>query len=112
MNALDVINSLSLVVIAGSFVAIAIQARAVTASFTKLVAVLVRYFSMLVIHDPHGHHHTAASKRDLVVWEWRGERWVLRPESGTVELAGPPPNRPGTYDAECVTTRRPAVRSC
>lgn len=109
MKVLELLNTLSLVVTAASLVWIAILLRSVLSSTSSLIPALHRYFSKVIVHDPDPGHHAFAPRRNKVIWEWRGGQWVLRDESGPIELAGPPPTRPGTFESECVTTYRPDI---
>ena len=107
---LNVINTLSLGVLAVSAAVIAVQLtgialhlRAVSRSFVLLIGHLKR----IAGPDPDpGHHETALPASSLVVWEWRDGSWALRPESGPLESAGSPPDRAGKFDGECVTRRK------
>ena len=110
MTVLDFVNTAALVVIAASLALIAASfSRGVVhlASLSSLVAPVIRFLKDDE-HDPDPHHHFAFAPtgKNLLVWEWKDGQWVLRPESGPLETAGPPPNRPGTFEGECVTSRR------
>jgi hypothetical protein len=108
MSVSEVINSISLVVIAVSLAVIAYQlvtAAGHLGSLAKLVKPLTDFLSRQFTHDPDPHHHyySITVSKDRAVWEWREGKWVLRPESSK-EIAGSPPDRPGTFEGECVTT--------
>ncbi len=110
-SVLNIVNSLSLVVTAASLTVIAyalLSGLRHLETLSGIVPPLVGFLNTEHVHDPDPHHHYsyAPAARNLVVWEWRDGHWTLRPESGPLEQAGTPPNRPGKYDGECVTSRR------
>ena len=110
MNTVETLTVLSLVTMSISFAIIAVSLWSLSASASKLLPVLIRYLSKMFVHDPVPHHGSLAVTRDLVVWEWRGSHWALRPESGPIELAGASPSWPGDYESQCVTTQRSVTR--
>ena len=110
MSVLELVNTLSLGVIAVSAAVMAFLLANVIAHFQSIsrsLVLLLLFLRKAHEHDPDPHHHEVAFPlKSLVVWEWRNESWELRPECGPLESAGPPPDRAGKFDGECVTRRK------
>lgn len=114
MNTLELAQLLSSLVIAVGIVVIAIQLACMAMHLQLLsrsaelqVRALRQYLKRWhENHDPIHHRTATHPDTEVLVWEWRNGQWNLRSESVTLEQAGPPPNRAGAYDGECITSRR------
>lgn len=103
MKIMEMFIMLTAGITAVSLAVVAVQAVRLTTQMNLLLQLLRAYLSR---DDHHPPHHYLFVPQDLLIWEWREGSWRLRTTGVSPESAGPPPGRPGTYDGECVTTRR------
>ncbi len=104
MNVYELVQSASIILLAGSAAVAALQLTVLTRSVTMFASDFRKYLKR-ILDDEHTHHPMARFD-ELLVWEWRKGQWTMRSVGVTLEMAGPPPSRAGEYEGECIATRR------